>query len=241
MLPLMSPDWRSLGEARLALASLAPNAEFLIASVPAQLRSDAGLIYDELRWRTRKDMVDAAVQILLSQPGDPVRPASWWPERQAIARRVLSTGNAELAYRIAEQHGPIEGIAYSEAEFLLGYIALRYLKNPADAVEHFARIPTPVSTPYAKARAGYWGGRAAAAQAEPELAATIVCRGGRAQGHLLRAAGRPPTRRRRPSSPGARAGSRCRRARPLQPERIGPRCPHLSRSRLPGPEPRSFC
>ena len=173
MLPLMSPDWRSLGETRLALASRAPNAEFLIANVPPQLRSDPGLIFDELRWRARKDMIDAAVRILLSQPGDPVRPAAWWPERQAIARRVLSTGNAELAYRIAAQHGPIEGNAYSEAEFLLGYIALRYMKNPADAVEHFARIPTPVSTPYAKARAGYWGGRAAAAQAEPELAAKL--------------------------------------------------------------------
>jgi soluble lytic murein transglycosylase len=173
MLPLLPEDWRSLGEARLALTSLAPNAEFLLASVPAQLRSDPGLVYDELRWRTRKDMVDAAARILLSQPGDPVRPAAWWVERQTIARRVLSTGNAQLAYRIAEQHGPLEGVADSEAEFLLGYIALRYMKNPADAFDHFSRIPTRVSTPYAKARAGYWAGRAAAAQAEPELAAKL--------------------------------------------------------------------
>jgi soluble lytic murein transglycosylase len=172
MLPLMSPDWRSLAEARLALAALAPNAEFLTARVPAQLRSDPGLIYDELRWRSRKDMVDAAVQILLSQPGDPVRPAAWWVERQTIARRVLATSNPALAYRIAEQHGPIDGYAHSEAEFLLGYIALRYLKDPADAFDHFSRILPPLSTPYAKARAGYWGGRAAAAQDKPELAAT---------------------------------------------------------------------
>src|SRR6202022_1905920 len=32
MLPLLSEDWRGLGEARLALTSLAPNAEFLLAS-----------------------------------------------------------------------------------------------------------------------------------------------------------------------------------------------------------------
>ena len=173
MLPLVSADWRSLAEARLALAALAPNAEFLSARVPAQLRSDPGLIYEELRWRSRKDMVDAAAQILLSQPGDPVRPSAWWGERQTIARRVLAAGNAELAYRIAEQHGSIEGTAYSEAEFLLGYIALRYMKDPADAFDHFSRIPTRVITPYAKARAGYWAGRAAAARAEPELAAKL--------------------------------------------------------------------
>jgi soluble lytic murein transglycosylase len=171
MLPLVPTDWRSLGEARLAFAAQASNAEVVTARVPAKLRTNPGLLYEELRWRTRKDMVNAAVQVLLSQPGDLVRPAAWWVERQIIARRVLATGNAALAYRLVEQHGLIEGTAYTEAEFLQGYIALRYMKNPMLAFDHFARILTRVGTPYAKARAGYWGGRAAEAQAKPELAA----------------------------------------------------------------------
>ena len=171
MLPLVPTDWRELGEARLALATQAANAEVVAAGVPAKLRADPGLIYEELRWRTRKDMVGVAVRILLSQPGDLVRPAAWWAERQTIARRVLATGNSALAYRLVEQHGLIDGNAYSEAEFLLGYIALRYMKNPALAFDHFSRIITRVNTPYAKARAGYWGGRAADAQNKSELAA----------------------------------------------------------------------
>jgi soluble lytic murein transglycosylase len=171
MLPLVPTDWRGLGEARLALAAQASNAEIVAARVPPKLRGDPGLIYEELRWRTKKDMLNAAVQILLSEPGDLVRPAAWWAERQTIARRVLATGNAALAYRLVEQHGLIEGNAHSEAEFLLGYIALRYMNDPALAFDHFARILTRVSTPYAKARAGYWGGRAADAQAKSELAA----------------------------------------------------------------------
>ena len=171
MLSLVPTDWRGLGEARLALAAQASNAEIVAARVPAKLRGDPGLIYEELRWRTKKDMLNAAVQILLSEPGDLVRPAAWWAERQTIARRVLATGNAALAYRLVEQHGLIEGNAYSEAEFLLGYIALRYMKNPVIGFDHFARILTRVGTPYAKARAGYWGGRAAEAQAKSALAA----------------------------------------------------------------------
>jgi soluble lytic murein transglycosylase len=171
MLPLAPADWRSLAEARLALAAQAPNAALFVARVPAQLRADPGLIYEALYWLTKRDIVSAAVRILLSHPGDPVRPAAWWAERQVIARRVLATGDAELAYRIAEQHGELEGTAYSESEFLLGYIALRYMKDPALAFDHFSRILTRVSTPYAKARAGYWGGRAADAQAKSELAA----------------------------------------------------------------------
>ena len=170
MLPLAPADWRSLAEARLALAAQVPSAGLFVARVPAGLRTDPGFVYEALYWLTKKDMVDAAVRILLSHPGDPVRPAAWWAERQVIARRVLATGDAELAYRIVEQHGELDGSAYSESEFLLGYIALRYMKDPGLAFDHFSRILTRVSTPYAKARAGYWGGRAADAQAKSALA-----------------------------------------------------------------------
>jgi soluble lytic murein transglycosylase len=171
MLSLVPVDWRSLAEARLALAAQAPNAALFVARVPAPLRADPGLLYEALYWLTKRDMVDPAVHILLSHPGDPVRPAAWWAERQVIARRVLATGDAERAYRIAEQHGELEGTAYAESEFLLGYIALRYKNDPGLAFDHFSRILTRVSTPYAKARAGYWGGRTAEAEDKPELAA----------------------------------------------------------------------
>ncbi len=171
ILTLLPPDYRALAEARLALAAQASSADALVARVPGRLRSDPGLIFEQLRSRRRKDMTDAAVQILLAQRNDRVRPAAWWAERQTIARRVLAGGNAELAYRIVEQRGLIEGNAFSEAQFLLGYIALRYMKQPALAFEHFSRILIQVNTPFAKARAGYWGGRAAEAQSKPELAA----------------------------------------------------------------------
>jgi soluble lytic murein transglycosylase len=171
MLGLVPSDYRPVAEARLALVAQAGNAETLVGRVPPRLRSDPGLIFEQLRWRRKKDMTDAAVQILLAQPNDLVRPAAWWAERQAIARRVLAGGNAELAYRIVEQHGLIEGNGFAEAQFLLGYIALRYMKQPALAFEYFSRILTRVATPYAKARAGYWGGRAADAQGKSDLAA----------------------------------------------------------------------
>jgi soluble lytic murein transglycosylase len=170
MLGILAADYRRLAEARLALAAQAANAEALAGRVPARLRSDPGLIFEQLRWRRKKGMTNAAVEILLRQRNDVVRPAAWWAERQAVARQVLAGGNAELAYRIVDQHGLIEGNALSEAQFLLGYIALRYMKQPVLAFEHFSRILTRVDTPYAKSRAGYWGGRAAEAQGKLDLA-----------------------------------------------------------------------
>jgi peptidoglycan lytic transglycosylase len=171
MLPLLSPDYRTVAEARLALAAQAWNADALVARVPAQLRGDPGLVFEQLRARRKKDLVDAAVQILLARPGDLVRPVAWWNERQAIARRILASGNADLAYHIVQQHGPIEGNAFADAQFLLGYIALRYMKQPALAFDYFSQILAQAGTPFAKARAGYWSGRAAEAAAKPELAA----------------------------------------------------------------------
>jgi soluble lytic murein transglycosylase len=170
MLPLLPADYRAVASARLALAAQARNAEAVAAQVPPQVRSDPGLLFEQLRYLRKKDMTAAAVQLLLAQPNDLVRPAAWANERQAIARQVLASGNAALAYRIVEQHGLIEGSAFSEAEFLLGYIALRYMKQPELAFEHFSQILTRVSTPFAKGRAGYWGGRAAEAQGKSELA-----------------------------------------------------------------------
>jgi peptidoglycan lytic transglycosylase len=170
MLVRVPPNYRALAEARLALNLQVPAAGMLVARVPAPLRTDSGLLYAEVRWQRERDMTDGAVAILQANPGDPVRPAAWWHERQIVARRLLTLGNIDLASRIAAQHGVLQDNAYSDAEFLLGYIALRYTKQPSLAFDHFSQVLTRADTPYAKARAGYWGGRAAEAEAKFDLA-----------------------------------------------------------------------
>ncbi len=171
MVPLVPSDYRALTEARLALATGARNPEAVLAQVPSQLRGDPGLALEEARWRRKHDATEAAAKLLLAHQDNAVRPAAWWSERQIVARRLLAGGSAELAYRVVHQHGLSDGNSFSEAEFLSGYIALRYLKKPNDALDHFARILARVSAPHAKARAAYWSGRAAEALGKRELAA----------------------------------------------------------------------
>ena len=170
MLARVPPDRRKLAEARLALAVQAPAAPLLVADVLVALRSNPGLLYAELRWQREKGMTEAAVASLEVDAGDPVHPAVWWHERQIIARQLLAAGNPDLAYRIAAQHGALDGDDLSNADFLLGYIALRFMKKPALAFDYFSHILARADTPYAKARAGYWGGRAAEAEAKSALA-----------------------------------------------------------------------
>ena len=170
LLPLVPADYRALAEARLALAADAAIAGKLVAQVPQPLRADPGLALEEARWWRKKDNFDTAAQILLAHADNPVQPAAWWGERLLVARRLLAAGNADTAYRLVRKPGPSDGALYAEAEFLGGYIALRYKKDPALAFDHFAHMLAQVTTPYAKARAAYWGGRAAAAAGKSELA-----------------------------------------------------------------------
>jgi soluble lytic murein transglycosylase len=170
MLAMVSTDTRAEAIARLALYDRAANAGALIAQVPLSLRGDPGLVFDIIHWERHNDQNDAAAQLLLAHPDNPIRPASWASEREIVARRLLAAGNADLAYRVIQQNTSSDSGAYSDAEFLSGYIALRFLKNPTLALDHFSRVLARATTPWGKSRAAYWSGRAAEADTKPQLA-----------------------------------------------------------------------
>lgn len=170
MLLLVPLDYRALVEARLALAAGAANAGRLVAQISSSLRSDPGLALDEARWWRKHDQYLNAAQSLLAHSDNPVRPAAWWAERLLIARRLLAAGNADTAYQLVHQQSSIDDASYSDAEFVCGYITLRFRHDPAEAFDHFAHILARSTSPYAKARAAYWGGRAAEAENKGDLA-----------------------------------------------------------------------
>lgn len=171
MLPLVPADYRAEAMARLALRAQAPNAGTLVGQVPEALRNDPGLAFDIVHWDRHNNQYEAAAQLLLAHPDNPVRPANWASERETVARQLLSVGNADLAYKVIQQNTLSDSAAYSDAEVLSGYIALRFKKDPKLAFEHFSRALARSTTPWGKSRAAYWSGRAAAAQDKPDLAA----------------------------------------------------------------------
>jgi len=58
----------------------------------------------------------------------------------------------------------------AEAEWLAGWIALRFLGRPVDAMQHFETMYAMVNFPVSLARGAYWAGRAAEAVRDPALA-----------------------------------------------------------------------
>ena len=138
-------------------------------ALPASLRNDPSLRYALARFYRRQEKYGKARAILLDAPStsaEMVDANAWWEERRIIARRSVGPNHKDTwsaAYRISSRHGLNEGDDAVDAEFLSGWIALRYLNDGDTALKHFSRVVKLASTRTEKARGGYWMGRAHAA------------------------------------------------------------------------------
>jgi soluble lytic murein transglycosylase len=157
----------ALAKARIASNRKASNAKALLEAVPGELRGDAGYLFAKIQLLRREEKFAEAAQLMLGAPKDPNRLHNldeWWIERRLLARKMLDIGEHRTAYLIARDAAlPTRDIYKTEQEFTAGWIALRFLNDPAVAAQHFARIGVGSVNPTALARAGYWQGRAAEA------------------------------------------------------------------------------
>lgn len=159
VLPLLDPGHRAVAEARLALRLNAAGADKMVAHVPKANLSDPGLSYERMRFRQRQgnDKIDDIP--LAGAPKDPAGGEKVWAMRQVKARAALTEGRVSDAYKLVSDLQGLPPNAAAEAEFLAGWIALRLLDQPREALRHFVRLDAAVRFPVSKARAAYWLGR----------------------------------------------------------------------------------
>ncbi|WP_172628238.1 lytic transglycosylase domain-containing protein [Bradyrhizobium ivorense] len=157
----------ALAKARAAANRKGGNLRALLEAVPHELSSDTGYIFAKIQLLRREEKFTEAAQLMLSAPKEAARLFNvdeWWIERRLLARKMIDTGEYRTAYLIARDAAlPARDIYKTEQEFTSGWIALRFLNDPALASQHFARIGVGSANPTALARAGYWQGRAAEA------------------------------------------------------------------------------
>ena len=170
MLRRMRPDDRILAVARIRLRRYRGGVDWAIRRIPKESLNDIGFIYERLRWRRRKGREEDAIALLDGLPKTLPRPRLWWRERGTLARRMLRKGHVTRAYQLAKDHRQTEGATYADAEWLAGWIALRFIKDAKTAARHFERLWSKVSYPVSRARAAYWAGRAAEADGRMDQA-----------------------------------------------------------------------
>ncbi len=157
----------AIAKAWAAVIRKAPNAKALLDAVPAEASQDAGFTFARAQFLRRADHDAEAAQLILSLPRDPAQAIDvdqWWVERRVLARKLLDDGDPATAYRIVRDAAAPNREGYRwEAQFTPGWIALRFLNDPATALAHFAKVGQGSVSPTTLARAGYWQGRAAEA------------------------------------------------------------------------------
>jgi soluble lytic murein transglycosylase len=157
----------AVAKARIAVIRKAGNAKALLDAVPTDAHRDVGYIFSRVQLLRRADKAVEAAELILSVPhdhGQAIDADQWWVERRLVARKLLDLGDAKTAYRVARDAAiPSKENYRAEHQFTAGWIALRFLNDPAAALGHFAKVGERTSNPIALARSGYWQGRAAEA------------------------------------------------------------------------------
>ncbi|SDW13046.1 lytic transglycosylase domain-containing protein [Roseicitreum antarcticum] len=173
MLNRVSSGQSRLAQARIGLQTGADGVNALIDAVPPDLADAPGLAFDRFNWRMTRQIHDTATDLIRAQSvsadalGEPQAWARW---RIYLVREAIADGDHALAYELAANHHLTDGVQFADLEWLAGFIALRDLDMPAEALRHFRNLRVRVSSPISLGRAGYWEGRAHEALGQAETA-----------------------------------------------------------------------
>lgn len=163
----ISPADRALAQARIAVQTRQRRGlQAAIDAVPSSRQDDPGLLFDRAQYRRRTDQpIDAMQMAARIDPSEAPMAArsDIFKERRLYVPRAMRAGNYSLAYQLVSSHGLTSGESFADAEWLSGWLSLRYLNNPQRAAEHFSHLSENVSSPVSLSRALYW--RAEAQQA----------------------------------------------------------------------------
>ena len=180
-------DYVAIVKACTAAEAKSARGGALLDAVRVAAREDLGYKLCRLHWLMRNDApgsnlhgrivtpktdIAAAVKLALGATQEDLQRQDtdeWWRERRALARKVIDLGDAATAYQVVRESAPPANPYYrAEFHFMAGWIALRFLADPATALKHFAHVDDGSADPIVKARAAYWRGRAAEATGQFE-------------------------------------------------------------------------
>jgi soluble lytic murein transglycosylase len=155
----------SIAKVAQALLKSSGGAEKQFAALSTGNREIPALRFALARHYRKQEKFGKARAILAAAPktaSDMGDPEAWWTERRIIARRSIGPNHKDTwttGYQIAANHGLTSGESAIEAEFLTGWIGLRYLNKPDTAMKHFVALQKLATSRTEKARAVYWIGR----------------------------------------------------------------------------------
>ena len=147
--------------ARIAVERKRRDAGKKIDAIPAFQKDDANALFSKARWLRRQDRITQAADTLLRAKS--VHQAAgdrYWTEQRIVASDLLEAGKPETAYKLVSKPFATSAGKQVDAAFYAGWIALRKLKSPAKAEQHFRDLLKIATRPLSKSRGHYWLARA---------------------------------------------------------------------------------
>ena len=164
---LLGDDELAIVKACAAVRGKSDKAKDALDAVAAGARADLGYTLCRIQWMLAEKRIDDAARLVLDAAPDTMAlqdTDQWWRERRMLARKLLDEGKFQTAYDVVRPAAPPANEYYrADHHFMCGWIALRYLDDPATAARHFRHIDDGQDNPIVLARANYWRGRAAEA------------------------------------------------------------------------------
>jgi peptidoglycan lytic transglycosylase len=163
-------DELAIVKACAAVKGKSDSALSALDDVATDARADLGYTLCRIQWMLAQNKIDDAARLMVAAPPETMAQQEtdqWWRERRLLARKLLDQGQFQAAYDVIRPAAaPANEYYRADYFFMCGWIALRYLNDPATAAAYFAQIDGGQSNPIVLARANYWRGRAAEALGE---------------------------------------------------------------------------
>jgi soluble lytic murein transglycosylase len=174
----LSAGDRAVANARIALQSRQRRGlQATVDAVHGSYANDVGFVFDRGQYRRRMGAPEDALPLMVElDPRNAPEAArdEIFRERRLYVARALRNGNYRQAYALVSNHGLSSGESFADAEWMSGWLMLRFLDNPERAADHFAHLSENVSSPVSLSRALYWRAQAERARGRNAEADTLL-------------------------------------------------------------------
>lgn len=175
-LNLVEAGYKKAFEAHMAFTGMKKEAKQLFRNVPKEYYTP-GLVYQYVSAKKNELPKSTEIASLINavkhygMHGD-----DFWKVQCYLAREYIENKRFNDAYIISSIHFAESSANISDAEFLSGWLALRFLNKPQLAIKHFKKFAQVVKTPISISRGMYWLGRAYAKNGQKEEARKLYAR-----------------------------------------------------------------
>ena len=149
------------------------HARKLLAKLDKKTKNLPGVYYERIRLAKRLKQKTTALNLMKAakfNKDDIHDPDKWWIERRSMARDAINKNQYETAYILTSKHEHPSVNLYKDAEFLSGWVALRFLDKPKQAVVHFKNFRKAADGPLSRSKSAYWLGRALRTEGKKQAA-----------------------------------------------------------------------